>query len=163
MKLQRRQARKLAARWALQQALGDWQPPIPKEALDYFHGIKVAYAPDAPFAEDLNTARESVAILLPNVLAALRKKMGDRYSLNASTESRGKVFYFFAPPQPVDSFNLTLSVTPAHQAILVFGYTPMKVTGGLDFANMKTKSAHSEPDMAGLALMRLVRALLVEI
>jgi hypothetical protein len=163
MKLQRRQARRVAARWALQQALGDWQPPIPQEALDYFHRVKVAYAPDDHFATDLSDARESVAIMLPRVMDALRKKMGDRYSLNSSTEGHGKIFYFFSPPQPVDSFNLTLYVTPNHQAVMILGYTPMKLTGGFDFANMKSKSIKSTPEMAGLALMRLVRALLAEL
>lgn len=154
-------ARKVAARWAYQQALGNWQPEIPQEALAYFDGIKVAYTLDTEDGIALEDARSSVSVMLPRILEALRKHMGDRYAMNAS-ESHGKIFYFFSPPQPVDAFNLTLYIR-AQKAVLVFGYTPMKLNGMYDFQNMKTKTVQSSPEMAGMAVMRLVRALLAEV
>jgi len=156
-----RLARRVAARWALEQALGDWQPPIPKEARDFFHGIKVAYLPNTEDLVALDDARSSVQVMLPKILITLGKHQGDRYYMNAS-ESHGKIFYFFSPHQPVDAFNLTLYIKNG-EAVCVFGYTPYRLNGMLDFANMKSEQVSAIPEMAGLAVMRILRDLLATI
>jgi hypothetical protein len=157
---QNRQARKVAARWAFKQALGDWQPVIPQEALEFFL-TRQAYVPDTPDLQKLDDARDSVAVFLPKVIEALHKKQGEHYYMNAS-ESQGRVFYFFSPQQPLDAFSLTLSIRNGH-AFLAFGYTPYTAQGKLDFHGMVNAQAATEPELAGLSLMRLVRAVLAKI
>jgi hypothetical protein len=156
-----RLARRVAARWSLEQALGDWQPPIPKEAREFLQGIKVAYIPDTDSLRALDDARSSVQVMLPKILTTLTKHQGDRYYMNAS-ESHGKIFYFFSPRQPIDAFSLTLYIK-GDEAVCVFGYTPYKLNGMLDFANMKSERTLSRPEMAGLGVMRIMRELLATI
>lgn len=155
-----RQARRVAARWATEQALGDWQPTIPQEALDFFLP-RLAYLPDTPDLQKLDEARDSVAVFLPKLLEMLHKKQGERYYMNSS-ESHGRIFYFFSPQHPLDAFNLALSIRNGH-AFLAFGYAPYTAQGKLDFRGMVGQQAATDPEMAGLALMRLVRAVLAKI
>jgi hypothetical protein len=150
-----RQARRVAARWALHVARGDWQPTIPQEALAFF---RTAYLPDTPSLQMLDDARDSVAVFLPKVLDLLHKKQNDRYYMNAS-ESQGRIFYFFSPRQPVDSFNLTLYMKGL-QAFVAFGYIPYRPGGGLNLQGMISAHAVVDPDIAGMALMRVVRNVL---
>jgi len=158
-----RQARRVAARWALKQALGDWQPRIPQEAHEYLASLggRLAYVPDTDATIALEDARASVGVMLPRILSTLAKHQGDRYYMNAS-ESHGKIFYFFSPRQPIDAFNLTLYIK-GKEAVCVFGYTPYKLNGMLDFANMKSETTLSRPEMAGLGVMRILRELLEQI
>lgn len=156
-----RLSRRVAARWALKQALGDWQPAIPKEALEYLQSVKLAFMPDTEEGAMLEDARASVAVMLPKLLKTLQQHQGDRYYMNAS-ESHGKIFYFFSPRQPIDAFSLTLYIQKG-EAICVFGYTPYKLDGSLDFKGMKSERTLSRPEMAGLAVMRIVRELLATI
>lgn len=146
------QHRRIVAAWGRQVAFSGWKPEIPTEALI------LAYSLDTEEGVLLSEAKDSVGALLPKLLDAIRKHMGDRYHVNAS-EARGRIFYFFAPRQPVDAFNLTLSVQ-GDMAHLSFGYIPYKLNGKLDIANMKSEKAVIEPDLAGMAMMRLVRNLL---
>ncbi len=148
-----RLARKIAAAWGRQVALSGWRPPIPQELLN-----RVAFMPDSDEGQALESARDSVGVFLPKVLDTLRKAMGDRYHANAS-ESHGKIFYYFAPRDPIDSFNLTLWIHgPVAQVSI--GYVPTKVDGSVDIANMKTVRLPSAPETAGLAVMRALRDLL---
>lgn len=155
--VQKRQARRLAARWALYEAQQSWQPVIPAEALAFFF-TRSAYVPNTPDLQALDVARDSIGAMLPRLLDLLRKKQGDRYFMNGS-ESHGKIFWFFSPPQPIDAFNLTLA-TREGVAFLAFGYLPYTMTGQLNFRGMISDHATSDPEMAGLALMRLVRSVL---
>lgn len=160
MEAAQRQARRVAARWALKQALGSWQPEIPAEALEFFF-TRQAYLPDTPDLQKLDEARDSVAVFLPKLIEVLHKKQGDRYYMNSS-ESQGRLFYFFSPQQPLDAFSLTLSVRNGH-ALLAFGFTPYTAQGKLDFHGMINAQAATDPELAGLSLMRLVRAVLAKI
>lgn len=117
--------------------------------------------PDSGDGILLEDARSSVAVMLPKILRTLQQHQGDRYYMNAS-ESHGKIFYFFSPRQPIDAFNLTLYIKNG-EAMCIFGYTPYKLNGLLDFQNMKHESVSSLPEMAGLAVMRLLRDLLATI
>jgi hypothetical protein len=109
----------------------------------------------------LDEARDSVGALIPRVLGLLRKSQGDRYAVNGS-ESHGKIFWFFAPPQPIDAFSLTLSIR-GRLAFLSFGYIPYTLAGQLDFRRMISDHATADPELAGLALMRIVRSILSKI
>lgn len=153
-----RLSRKVAARWALKQAFAEWNPPIPQEALDYF---KVAYIPNTPELRILDEARESIAVFLPKILDMLKRQQGDRYFMNSS-ESHGKIFYFFQPRQPIDAFNLTLWID-GDKANVVFGYTPRKLDGSLDFKGMVQERGSGMPEIVGMTLMRLVRSVLSKI
>ena len=148
-----RLARKIAAAWGRQVALAGWRPPIPQELL-----TRVAFMPDTEEGQALEDARDSVGVFLPKILDTLRKAMGERYHANAS-ESHGKIFYYFAPQQPVDSFNLTVWIHGPN-AQVSFGYVPTKIDGSLDIANMKMVRLPSSPETAGLAVMRALRDLL---
>jgi hypothetical protein len=150
----------VAARWAHHEATRGWQPAIPKEALEYFL-TRQAYLPDTPDLQALDEARDSIGALLPRVMDLLRKSQGDIYAMNGS-ESHGKIFWFFSPPQPIDAFNLTLSIRDG-RAFMSFGYTPYTLAGKLDFHGMTSEHATADPEMAGLALMRIVRTVLNKI
>lgn len=146
------QARRVAAAWGRKVAMSGWNPPIPAELLI------LAYTQETEEGQLLSDAKDSLGSLLPKILELLYKTQGDRYYMNAS-ESHGKIFYYFAPRQPVDAFNLTLWIK-GDMAYLSFGYMPYKVTGGLDLQNMKTERTSIEPDLTGMAAIRLVRNLL---
>lgn len=145
--------RRVAARWSLQQIQLAWVPPIPTEAL-----ARLAFLPTAPESQALTDARDSVSVFIPKLLQMLRKVQGEPYSMNASA-SRGRIFYYFAPKQPLDSFNMTLWVQ-GDKAHLAFSFVPHKLNGHLDFQRAISEKTTSEPEMAGLALMRLVRSVL---
>lgn len=156
-----RQAKKIASRWVHYKIAIEWQPPIPPEAILRAFGERQAYVPDTQSLISLDEARDSVGVFIPKIQELLKKKQGDRYYVNAS-ENRGRIFYFFSPPQPIDTFNMTLAMR-GNKTHLSFGYTPYKLDGSPDFKKMITKQVLTEPDVAGLAMMRLVRATLAEI
>ena len=102
-------------------------------------------------------------LFLPKLLSELRKKMGERYFMNSSSEGHGKVFYFFSPRHPIDSFSLIVAADNGGNISLSFGYMPYKATGRPDFANSKEQTMRANAETAGLALMKLVRTVLNEI
>lgn len=128
-----------------------WNPPIDREILG-----RLAFLPDTPDLQDLEVARESVDVFLPKILRVLQDRQGDRYYMNAS-ESHGRIFYFFSPRHPIDAFSLTLSARGG-RATVVFGYTPYGLDGRPNFKGMRQQSVTSDPEMAGLAVMRLIRS-----
>lgn len=148
-------ARQVAAQWIMSTLERGWQPPIPGWLL-----TKVGYTLDNPEGVALHEARDSVALFIPKLLSELRKKMGERYYMNSSSEGHGKVFYFFAPRHPIDSFNLIVGAERGGTISLSFGYMPYKATGRPDFANSTEKTMRANPETAGLALMKLVRTVL---
>jgi hypothetical protein len=203
-------SRRVAARWALQAALGDWQPAIP----DWFvpwadhHEQRVVLAwsgddetvpgkppvftPDDPLHTNPNRrkyepnyvynpqlhrvqervtypgqdvfdeAKLSIEIMLPTLLKTLEKKLHDRFYMNA-TQQRMKLYYYFSGHPALETFALTLSVQGG-SSLLWFGYIPNKLLGGADFQKAIHDSVRvSDPEVAGLALMRLVRKLLTRI
>jgi len=152
--------RRVAAAWAFKKA-SEGGSPIPKEVLQFFFEGRTAYALDSEDGFELQEAQESVNLFLPKILEQLFRHQGDRYYMTA-TESKGRIFYYFAPRQPLDAFNMGVSIRNG-KAALFFGYTPMKVTGGIDLMHMVSERATSDTDVAGLAMMRLVRAVLARV
>jgi hypothetical protein len=152
--------RRVASTWAFKKAT-EGGSPIPLEVLQHFFGGKTAYALNSEEGFALHEAQESVNLFLPKILEMLFRKQGDRYYMTAS-ESRGRIFYYFAPRHPLDAFNLGVSVHNG-KAMLFFGYTPMKVGGGIDLQGMISEKAVADTEVAGLAVMRLVRSVLSKI
>lgn len=134
--------------------------PIPSEVLSFFE-VRLAYMPNTEEGLALQEAQTSVDLFLPKILELLFRKQGDRYYLSAS-ESRGRIFYYFAPRHPIDAFNLGVAIRNG-RAHLFFGYTPAKLDGTLDLHGMIQEKTSAEPEMAGLAVMRLVRSILSQV
>jgi hypothetical protein len=104
----RTQKRRVAARWLRLQASAGGQP-IPADVLKFYFDGRTAYAPDTEEGAQLHEAQTSIDLFLPKIMEVLFRKQGDRYYLTAS-ESRGRIFYYFAPRQPIDAFNLGVSI-----------------------------------------------------
>lgn len=159
-----RLARRVAARWAFQQATSGWRPEIPSWVFTKF-ASREAYVPSPTEVEPsvFDLAKESVNILLPKLLDLLRKKMKERYSLNAS-QRREEVFYYFATKDPVDSFAMHFSVRNG-VVLLDFSYVPFSpVTNRPDYTKViESRGVAKDPELAGLALMRVVRQVLDQI
>ena len=173
-------ALRVAARWAVQSILDAGQPSIAPEVIawveserfftarhDYVQDLtRLDLVKDHTF-ENLRTvqeemfedAKDSLGVMLPKVLAALGKKFHDRFYMRA-TQQRFKLYYYFSGHPALETIALSLTLKNG-KPLLWLGYIPQKISGGSDIA----KSIHEqvvvpEPELAGLALMRLVRTLL---
>jgi hypothetical protein len=105
------------------------------------------------------TARESVNALIPTFLAYLRKHLGDRYTLNASSR-RTDIYYFFAPPQPIDSVAMHLGVKGA-KVRLDLSYSPSDLQGNRAPEKMReVREVIEDPELAGIYMMRMLRKVL---
>jgi hypothetical protein len=151
-------ARKVAARWSLRVAMSGWNPPIPEWVFRF--GAKEAFAPSPGDHDTFELARESVHLMLPTLLGLFRKRLGDRYSMNAS--QRGlDLFFYFTTPHPIDSIVLHLGVKNGRVQIEL-RYVPFRLSTSLpDF----TKSVGvgewcDDPEMVGLHVMRMARKVL---
>lgn len=105
----------------------------------------------------LSLAKESVNLTIPRFLDALRTVMGARFSPNAS-QRRADIYYYFASKETDDSIAMHLNVRGG-QVSLDLAYVPSG-ENGLDYT--KTKQVQTripDPEMAGLYLMRMVKAL----
>ena len=153
-----RQAQRVASRFVHKLISSGWQPSIPKALLAAFFKDRQAYVPDTKSLVSLDEARDSVGVVIPKILELLKKSQGERYYVNAS-ESQGRIFYFMAPRQRIDAFSMTVAMQ-GPKAHISFGFTPYKLDRTPDFKKMITKQALAEPEVAGLAMMRLVRTVL---
>lgn len=152
-------ARRVAARWGFQSVTLGWVPEIPSWVFDRY-ASKVAFAPSPEDQEAFSLAKESVNLTLPRFLDLLKKTLHDRYSLNASQRGN-EIFYYFAAPNPVDS--ISLHYTVRNGAVLMdLGYVPFgAVTNRPDYSKaVEVRQIFKDPEMAGLYLMRMAKALL---
>lgn len=152
-------------------------PPIP--AWVYAWGssvdaadIKVAYADVSPLHKTLpglpaaktdeqlfNDARESIAILLPNFLKLLHSKFNEKFHMNSSA-SGTRIYYFFATNHPLENVAVTLGVRGGRMFLSVL-YVPVDLHGRVDYRkSIELKEDVQDPELAGLALMRLGRKVL---
>ncbi len=160
-----RLARTVAARWALEQALGDWQPEIPGWVVKWSSQLfgRVAFVPEHD--EDLEVfrlARESVNLLLSKLLDTFRAKFKERFYMNVS-QSGNRAYYFFSGHPALETIALNVMVRGG-KTTLSMVHIPHDLHGRADM----TKSTHQtvvveDPEMAGLALMRLARSLLAKV
>jgi hypothetical protein len=137
--------------------MSGWRPEIPSWVFGRYQ-VKLAYA--AGDDEVFQLAKESVNLTLPRFLDLLRKRLHDRYSMNAS-QRRSEIFYFFAAPQPVDSIALHIAVRGG-QTVLDLSYVPYGLTDGRpDMSRLiELREKVDDPEMAGLYLMRMTRKLM---
>jgi hypothetical protein len=167
-------ARRVAARWAFKQAQGDNPPIIPRWVHTWAESLttRVAYLgerdeyslPDLRTDDEVfDAAQDSIEILLPKFLATLKAKFYERYHMNAS-KTKNRIYYYFTPDNPIDTIALAL-VVRNHKAYLELIYVPYAVAGDrLDYKKAVRESASvDEPDVAGLALMRMLRKVLARV
>lgn len=152
--------RSVVAGWNFRVAMSGWNPPIPDWVFSRFQS-KLAFAPagdKAIFA----LAKESVNILLPNLLNLFRKTLGDRYSMNASLRSH-EIYYFFAPPQPVDSIAMHLGIH-GEMTTISLSYIPYTLMGRPDFSKtIELKEVVADPEVVGMHMMNMGRKLMSKV
>jgi len=151
-----RLARRVAARWNFKVAMSGWNPPIPEWVFS-----RVSFAPSGDriiFA----LAKDSVNILLPNLLTLFRKSLGDRYSMNASSRSN-EIYYFFSPPQPIDSIAMHVGVR-GEMTTISMSYIPYTLMGKPDFSKTtELREIVADPEVVGLHMMTMARKLMAKI
>jgi hypothetical protein len=155
-------SRKVAARWGLISTTRGWTPEIPSWVFERY-GSKTALALSPEDTEAFALAKESVNLTLPRFLDLLKRTLHDRYSLNASQRGND-IFYYFAAPNPMDSISLHFTVR--NGAVLMdMGYVPFGLTSNLpDYSKaVEVRQIFKDPEMAGLYLMRMAKALLAKI
>lgn len=111
--------------------------------------------------DDLKDARSSVNALMDRFLKIL-SQTGDTYRMGASA-SRGQIFYFFTGKHQLDAFSLVLSAPKEGVAKLLVQYVPFDVHKKPEVAKTVSVQMESEPEMAGLALMRAGKKLLQDL
>jgi len=177
--------RRVAARWGWSVATAGEQPTIPAWVFEWgdrtFNAaIKTAYADDGyvhhleldktvpsmpvvPTDQQLfQTARESIAILLPHFLGLLYGKFKERYTMNASA-SGTRIYYYFASKHPLESIALTM-VVHQHRIFMSLMYAPIDLHGLVDYKRaVEMKEFVEDPELAGLALTRLGRKVLARV
>ncbi len=162
-------------------------PPIPAWVAQWADGVqavavKTAYADegylrDLPFQKThpsipvppiktdkqlFDEARESIAILLPNFLALLKQKFKESFSMNASAAGT-RIYYFFAPKHPLENIAITLGVHRGRTFLSVL-YVPVDLHGHVDHKKaVEIKEDVQDPELAGLALMRVARKVLARV
>lgn len=169
----------MAARWAFEQAQGTRQLTVSKELsgwveriarTDYHKDLELLELVKDKTFEPLQTreeeifsdAKTSIEIMLPKVIQALAKKFKDRFDMRA-TQQKLKLYYYFGNPYGLETVALTLTLRGG-KPLLWWGYIPTKVVGGSDFSKaIYTQVRVQDPEMAGLAMMRLLRELLAKI
>ena len=110
----------------------------------------------------LNEGRDSISALLPSFLSVLRRSLGDRYSMNSS-QTLTDMFYFFAPPQPVDSIAMHLG-SHGGKLRLDISYLPRDLKGGVNLSKIvELMEIVEDPEMVGLHMMRLLKKLMAKV
>lgn len=154
--------RRVVARWNFRVAMSGYRPEIPSWVFERY-ATKAAFQSNPKVdAALLDAGRESISALLPSFLAFLRKKLGDKYSMNASVTANN-IFYFFAPPQPVDSVAVHLG-SRGGKLLLDVSYLPHDLHGGVNLSKIvEERAVVTDPDMVGLFLMRMIRKVLARV
>ena len=148
--------RRVVARWNFKVAMSGWNPTIPQWVFD-----RVAFAPSGDKAI-FALAKDSVNILLPNLLNLFRKTLGDRYSMNSSSRS-SEIYYFFSPPQPVDSIAMHLAIR-GEMTTISLAYIPYTLTGRPDFSKtIELREVVADPEVVGMHMMNMARRLMSKI
>lgn len=176
-------ARKVAARYCFNLAMAAGpNPPIPAwvfEWGDRVHAaaIKTAYldekqlhelenqktVPSMPVvltdAQLVAQARESVSIMLPKFMEMLHKKFNEKFHMNSSGAST-RIHYYFATHHPLETIAVMLGIA-SRKVFLSIMYAPLGLNGAVDYKKaFEQKQVVEDPELAGLALMRLGRSVL---
>lgn len=152
-------ARRVASRWVAHQLQLSQRTSVPSWVFARF-ATREAYADVPTDAEAFVVAKESVTILLPKVLELLRRKMHERYTLNAS-QRRNEIFYYFAAEDPIESFAMHFAIRGG-KVLVDFSYVPFgAVSGRPDYSKaVEAKALAEDPELAGMAVLRAVRQVL---
>jgi hypothetical protein len=152
--------RRVVAGWNFRVAMSGWKPTIPDWVFSRFQS-KESFAPAGDKAI-FTLAKESVNLFLPNLLNLFRKTLGDRYSMNASSRSK-EIYYFFSPPQPVDSIAMHLAIH-GEMSTISLSYMPYKFNGTPDFSKLiELSEVVADPEVVGLHVMNMARKLMSKI
>lgn len=175
-------ARKVAARWALGVAMAGPTPPIPTWVAEWAarvhaDSIKTAFAdngylhqlqldktqPSMPVVKTdkqlFDEARESIEIMLPSFLKLLHGKFKEQFHMNSSA-LKTRIYYYFAPNHPLENVAVSLGVLN-HRVFMSVLYAPVNLHGTVDYKKaIEMKEDVQDPELAGLALMRLGRKVL---
>lgn len=154
-------AQRIASRFGFKTAMKGWNPFIPDWVVKWSErtSFKVAYYSERDQGI-FQTSKDSINTLLPKFLDALHKAYRDRFHMNAS-QSGTSIYYFFSPKNPIETFALHLMVRGG-KAHLALGYMPHGVTSGHpDYSKVvEERVVIDDPEVAGLAFMRMARKLL---
>jgi len=172
-----RLARKVAARWAFKQALGPNPPAIPAWVFEWGDRLttKIAYLDTKQFDdttdmrawrpdnEIFQDAKESVNILLPKFLDLLRRSLHEQYHANAS-QTGNRIYYYFASNHSLETISLSVIVKRG-VVLLALAFIPHGLTNDRpDYSKtIEEQERISDPELAGLALMRLARKVLARV
>jgi hypothetical protein len=176
-------ARRVAARWGFQVAMADYNPPIPTWVFEWAEGtVKTArgVCPDIkPFpcphcgqmvipppvltdADIVAVARESVASMLPKFQDLLHHKFNERYFMNSSASST-RIHYYFATKTPLETIAVMIGIVN-QKVFLSMMYAPVNLHGAIDYKGaVEMRENVEDPELAGLALMRLGRQVLARV
>lgn len=161
-----RLSKKVAARWGLRAALGATSS-VPSWVVAWGDGwgtklsARVALLSDLPGyklsdVEVFAQAQESLHILLPKFQALLYSKLQERFSASVS-RSGTRAYYFFSSDSELETFAITMMVRRG-VVDLVLGYVPISVSGHPNYDQaIEEHERVIDPEMAGLALMRVTR------
>jgi hypothetical protein len=143
--------------------MSGYRPKIPSWVFERYSSKEAFQSDPKTDAILLNDGRDSISALLPTFITYLRKTLGDRYSMNASATSRD-IFYFFEPPHPIDSVAVHLGVRGG-RLMLNVSYLPQEISGnGVNLSKIvEDQAIITDPDMAGLFLMRLIKKILSKV
>lgn len=175
-----KRALRVAARWAFQLARGDREAEVSPEVTQWVRNFTARYdyvrdmdrldlVKDNTFEpvmtleeEAFGDAKLSIEIMLPRVLQTLGKKFRDKFYMRA-TQQKFKLYYYFSGHPALETIALTLTLKGGKPFVWL-GYIPTKVTGGSDLASAVYEQVRvQDPEMAGLATMRLLRDLLSKV
>jgi hypothetical protein len=157
-----RLVRRVAARWGFKVAMSGYRPEIPQWVFDRYATKTSFQSNPAIDAEILDTGRDSISALLPSFLSILRRSLGDRYSMNSSQTSTD-LFYFFAPPQPVDSVAMHIGCHGGRLKLDI-SYLPRDLRGGVNLSKIvELREVIDDPEMTGLHMMRMLKKIMAKI
>jgi hypothetical protein len=107
-------------------------------------------------------AKLSMEVMLPSFQNQLSKKFHDKFYMRA-TQQRLKLYYYFSGYPALETIALTLGIHGGYPLVWV-GYIPTKLQGGSDFSKaIHEQAIATNPELAGLTMMRLVKKLLQRI
>lgn len=110
-------------------------------------------------AQIMAAARESVAIMLPKFMEMLHKKFNEKFHMNSSGAAT-RIHYYFATHHPLETIAVMLGLA-SKKVFISMMYAPLGLNGAVDYKKaFEQKQVVEDPELAGLALMRLGRSVL---
>ena len=168
--------RKVAARYCFNLAMASGpNPEIPAWVFEWGErvhtaAIKTAYLDERKHydvsptlvltdAQIVAQARESVSIMLPKFMELLHKKFNEKFHMNSSGAAT-RIHYYFATQHPLETIAVMLGIA-SRKVFLSVMYAPLGLHGAVDYKKaFEQKQVVEDPELAGLALMRLGRSVL---